>query len=146
MVSTTPQVKIAAGTGMMIAAVLIAGGGLVWLSVYPPTTTDWFPKCVFHQATGLHCPGCGGTRAVLALARGQWLLAIRSNPMLILGVPAMLILVGLQRCRERAGGKASPRLALTLFAILIVYFVVRNVPSPSTSPLAPPPGMSAEFL
>lgn len=125
------------------ASLLIAGVGLVWLWFAPfAENLDWYPKCVFHQATGLHCPGCGGTRAVRALARGYLLLAIRSNPMLILGVPIMLILIGRQRRREKAGGKASPRLALTLFAILVIYFVARNIPSPTRSPFAPPSGMA----
>ena len=128
------------------AGLLIFSLGLAWLWAGPSVdSVDWYPKCAFHQATGLHCPGCGGTRAVRALASGDLPLAIRSNPMLVLGLPIMLALVGLQKRRDRAGGLVTSRLALTLFAILMVYFVVRNVPSPTTSPLAPPPGMKDKF-
>lgn len=31
----------------------------------------YLPPCVFHELTGFYCPGCGGTRAVLALAQGR---------------------------------------------------------------------------
>ena len=31
----------------------------------------WMVPCMFHAVTGLYCPGCGGTRAVAVLVRGQ---------------------------------------------------------------------------
>ena len=30
------------------------------------------PPCAFHKITGFYCPGCGGTRAVFSLARGEF--------------------------------------------------------------------------
>lgn len=36
--------------------------------------------CVFHKVTGLYCPGCGGTRAAVALFRGKWLLSLFYHP------------------------------------------------------------------
>ncbi len=125
---------------------IVLASVLIWtLRTYQPSTTAWYPKCVFYQATGFHCPGCGGTRAIGALAVGNLPLAIRNNPMLILGVPAMLLLVGLQRRREKAGRLTSPRLAWTLFLILVLYFIARNVPSPTRSWLAPPAAVKADY-
>ncbi len=129
------------GLGLAIVALggVIAIGLLAWcLRNYPPTSDSWYPKCVFHQATGLHCPGCGGTRALRALALGDFGLAIRCNPLLIVGLPIILVLVWRQRRREHNGGPASPRFAWIVFVVVVVYFVGRNFPSPTASPFAPP--------
>jgi len=36
--------------------------------------------CLFHRATGRHCPGCGMSRAFVLLWHGQLREAVRSNP------------------------------------------------------------------
>lgn len=37
--------------------------------------------CLFHLATGLYCPGCGGTRAVRALLHGELALSFQYHPL-----------------------------------------------------------------
>ena len=36
--------------------------------------------CAFRKATGLFCPGCGGTRAVIAFFQGRWLQSFLYHP------------------------------------------------------------------
>ena len=36
--------------------------------------------CLFWLVTGLYCPGCGGTRAIRALLRGDIFLSIQYHP------------------------------------------------------------------
>jgi hypothetical protein len=121
-----------------LAAMFVGLTGFFILRRFEPTDSSYFPKCILHQLTGLHCPGCGATRALSALAHGRVLDAVRNNPLLVLGGPLIFVLVWLQRRRERTGGPASPRLSWTLFCVILVYFVGRNIPSPDRSWLAPP--------
>lgn len=39
--------------------------------------------CVFRMFTGLYCPGCGGTRAVKALLRGQIGMSLYYHPFVL---------------------------------------------------------------
>ena len=41
-----------------------------------------FP-CLFHLMTGLYCPGCGGTRAVRALFRGDLAMSFQYHPLVL---------------------------------------------------------------
>ncbi|MFM2238334.1 MAG: hypothetical protein RL389_681, partial [Actinomycetota bacterium] len=46
----------------------IAAAGLTYLLAVP---NEYKIPCVFNYATGLQCPGCGLTRASLAILRGD---------------------------------------------------------------------------
>lgn len=39
--------------------------------------------CLFHEFTGLYCPGCGGTRAVKSLLHGNLILSFLYHPLVI---------------------------------------------------------------
>ncbi len=39
--------------------------------------------CLFLEITGLYCPGCGGTRALKALLRGEILTSILYHPLIL---------------------------------------------------------------
>ena len=39
--------------------------------------------CIFHELTGLYCPGCGGTRALKALLRGDVVLSFLYHPLVL---------------------------------------------------------------
>lgn len=110
---------------------------LAWaLKINAPTNSSIFPKCHFHQLTGLHCPGCGATRAVHSALNGRLVDAIGYNALLVLGTP---LFGGLwwAAYRFRPEGRLAKSIPLVVFAAFIVFFVIRNVPSPEASPLAP---------
>lgn len=63
----------------------VAGVGL--LILFRPWQYGLYPVCPIHRWTGLLCPGCGGTRAIGALLRGQWAQAWQWNQLLVAGLP-----------------------------------------------------------
>ena len=57
------------GAGWIVLAIC---GGLIFL--YKGLEFDFIralPECAFHAMTGYYCPGCGGSRALLALLNGN---------------------------------------------------------------------------
>ena len=88
--------------------------------------------CHFLRATGLYCPGCGGTRALYALLTGHPLTALRANPGLVSAVALALWL------DVRLGLAAAERLpfrfglteriwSISTVAFMLVWAVVRNL-------------------
>ena len=64
-------------------AVVVAWGGLVvvfeWLK---PAGSD-LTLCWLRALTGVPCPTCGATRAVMAAGEGRWQTAGRESPLLV---------------------------------------------------------------
>lgn len=125
------------------------GSGVVLLGVflllrYDPVDAAFFPKCVLHSWTGLHCPGCGATRAMHALVHGRPLEAVRFNPLLVVGGPIIAMGIWLQHRRQRKGLPTSALFSKTVAIIVLSYFAARNLPTPQTSWLAPQPTQSAD--
>jgi len=62
----------------------LAAGSAAALAPLLPAFAPFAPVCPFHAFTGLPCPGCGTTRAVLALAHGDLAGAFGWNPLAVL--------------------------------------------------------------
>ncbi len=64
---------------------LVAGSGAVayfGLGLDPLADDGFGIPCVFRAVTGIACPGCGMTRALLLASQWQWSEAWRMNPLL----------------------------------------------------------------
>jgi hypothetical protein len=66
------------------------------------------PPCGLRTLTGVPCVGCGGTRAMRALAEGRLVEALRFNPAAVLGVFAVAAWVLLAWARYRGGVEPPP--------------------------------------
>ncbi|MFC5947925.1 DUF2752 domain-containing protein [Pseudonocardia lutea] len=89
-------------------------------------------QCPFHEVTGLFCPACGATRAVLALARGDVLAAGRDNALLLmLAACSAIALVPPPRTRIHIVFTTREWPTLALCAVLLAFAVVRNLPGAS---------------
>ena len=49
------------------------------------------PPCSLRTMTGIPCIGCGGTRAMKALAHGEFVAAVKYNPLVVLGVLVVML-------------------------------------------------------
>lgn len=45
--------------------------------------SEFLPGCLLSRFTGFYCPGCGGTRAVIALFQGQFVKSFFYHPLVI---------------------------------------------------------------
>lgn len=51
--------------------------------IKPETLLRLFPSCIFRSLTGVYCPGCGGTRAVLELFHGHIFTSLWYHPVVV---------------------------------------------------------------
>lgn len=94
-------------TALPVAVACIAVAVCTVLALVDPEDRAlWTPSCPFRAATGLDCPGCGGTRAVTALVRGDAGLAVSHNLLTVLLLP-LLVWAWTGWLRVRAGRRAT---------------------------------------
>lgn len=139
----------------VVGAVVLAAGAAYVATNDPSAVGSRFPACTFRTWTGLWCPGCGLTRAAHELFTGDVGAALGYNVF----VPVALIGIAVAWwawCSAAWGVTFMPRrvvawvgesgtrrrrhadLALwCLFALLIAYGVLRNVPIKPFTALAP---------
>ena len=119
----------------------LAGGAIVVLAValapWAGAASAFLPECNFHRWTGVACPSCGATRAVLALAHGRVGDAFGWNPLVALvaavlagGALAVPVVVATTRRVPVLSGRI-PRAAWWILAAAIAanwaYLVLAGV-------------------
>jgi hypothetical protein len=115
---------------------------LVFVYAVSPEESDLFPKCFMYLFTGLHCPGCGATRAVHALLHGQWEQAVAYNALFVVSLP-FLGWYGIKMAAAMAlgipfrTGRFFTLLIVTWLSLAGVFGVVRNLPVEPFTFLAP---------
>jgi hypothetical protein len=129
-VSRQRQWDLAALAYPLSAGVILAG--CVLLHYYPPATLH-LPPCVFHEITGLYCPGCGTARAIHHLMNLEFATALRCNALFVAALPVLAYLFA-ARCFKPLGQMRLPVPVLsasaswTLTAIVLAWWIARNLP------------------
>src|SRR5215472_13657034 len=90
--SLSPPLNRSLNRRLAVVFALMALAGCVVLYFFNPTSYHFYPVCQFHQLTGLHCPGCGATRALYALLHGDLVTALHDNALFV----ALLAAAGLR--------------------------------------------------
>ena len=124
----------------VMTAVGIAGAVVLYL--VDPTTASLFPACPFHALTGLHCPGCGTSRALHQLLHFDVVAALNHNILSTLFVPVVAWAWASQGLQSM-GRKPLPSIPWTrsmlwaLVFVLLVFWIGRNIPVFPLTLLAP---------
>lgn len=83
--------------------------------------------CIFHEITGLHCPGCGGTRAIVALYNRNLYQAFRYNMIIVILLP-FFILHCILRYIFKLKYKIPNWTIYVLIVVALLFGILRNIP------------------
>lgn len=77
----------------ILALACIGGYGWFFYSIFKTHNTgpEAFGACMFKNATGVPCPSCGSTRAMLLLAEGDFVGSVLLNPVGLILAVVMLV-------------------------------------------------------
>lgn len=121
---------------ILTALAVIAGLSAVYAALYlymrfDPAESAFFPRCIFHELTGLACPGCGSQRAVHAMLNFDLAAALESNALFVISIPFIALLVFAWFMRGRLPGLyrrlGSAAVVWTVFSVIVLWWVLRNV-------------------
>ena len=133
--------QVSSQTKYLVFAAVGIVGALVLYNVDPRNPSS-YPVCPFLGLTGCYCPGCGTLRALHQLLHGNLLTAMGYNPLAVLSLP--FIAYSLAASALRAFPLPAPKpvfmpskLIWGLFAAVIAFWALRNVPYEPFSLLAP---------
>lgn len=103
---------------LFIIGILILRATLdFWVSI--------MPECFTLKYLGVYCPGCGATRAVVALLNGKVWSAFCYNP----GVVAICVIIILAFIEKITNKKILPRKSffwVVFIIVLFIYYAFRN--------------------
>ena len=118
---------------MAASALLLTGIVLFFvLRQIPIETIVKSGRCYFSTHFNMYCPGCGGTRAVSALVRGDIIDSILSNPIPVYALVLLLRMwAALLYNTVRSKGKKIRVLydweAWGILAVVLGHFILRNI-------------------
>jgi hypothetical protein len=123
-----------------LTLILVFAASLL-LFFFEPGRYAFYPRCLFHQTTGLLCPGCGSLRAIHQLLHGHLVAAVHLNALLVFSVPPVCWVAGRSFFRGLKGQSQMPNFhAAWLWAGLVVglsFGILRNLPFAHALWLAP---------
>ncbi|MGH7976566.1 MAG: DUF2752 domain-containing protein [Limisphaerales bacterium] len=132
-----PKIKMAAPPSLGLFAGVVLGMAAIcagaFLFFFNPSTHGFYPVCLFHELTGLNCPGCGGTRAAYALLHGKIALALKDNALFVLSLAALAVwsvrFIIRKRKNPNVTFNVSPGVLWTFLVVAIIFTVLRNLPA-----------------
>lgn len=127
---------------LILAVSAVLAAGVLVLFTLDPARHGFYPLCLFHAATGLHCPGCGTLRGAHLLLHGHLLEALQMNALVFLCLPVAAVFFFL-KWRASAGGRDLSRFVIqpvwlwAALAVAVLFWILRNLPFYPFTLLAP---------
>lgn len=127
-------------TAYILLVVVLVIGSYVYF--FNPLNGIFYPPCWFHELTGLYCAGCGITRASHSFLNGDIQKAIDYNvlfPLLLMIIIFWMVKIGgIFFLKKTIKPTYKPKWAYwTLYILIGVFFLLRNIPHSSVRWLAP---------
>ena len=122
---SNPLLRVSVALSLALIAVLL------WR--FPPSQYAFYPQCPIYAAFSILCPGCGATRALAALLRGNLAEALRWNALVVYTLPASALYATCRWARStpempsRQGRSVSPGLLGVAFGVVLVFTILRNI-------------------
>ncbi len=120
---------------LLIIAILIPIAVIVFYYQFYNENDTLSVQCGFYNLTGYSCPGCGGQRALHYLLHGKFLTALHYNAIFILGLPVLFYLYFVtirvyvfKDIKYMDSFVFSSKFGYSLLAVLVIYFIIRNIP------------------
>ncbi len=129
-----PKIRAAPSLPLFAGAVsaFVIAGALAVVFFFNPSTYGFYPTCLFHQLTGLNCPGCGATRALYALLHGNLQIALRDNALFVGSIAVAAVMgarfVFQKRQNPRTVFRLAPGFIWSYLAVALVFTILRNLP------------------
>lgn len=117
----------------VVAIWLLLIAGALYLYIFEPGKSGFFPGCPFRLLTGFTCPGCGTTRALHQILHGHFDIAFTLNPLLLLAIPFFLFAFIRYSAIVMRGGVPRPNALpapyiYAIFFIILSFWIFRNTP------------------
>jgi hypothetical protein len=117
----------------------VAAGGVLFhgFGIDLLAHSEYGIPCVMHWLSGIECPGCGMTRALVLTSQFEWRAALEMNALVFLLLGFAVLRVGIEcigktlrttidtRIWARTGTRGFERLAVPALAITLVHWVHR---------------------
>lgn len=103
------------------------------MAILDPNTSTIAPPCPFRSLTGLDCPGCGMTRGLHSLLRGDLVGAVDHNVLLVAFTIVAVVWFAVRRISSLLGREPKPfriglPLGIVLGVVVSAFWLLRNLP------------------
>jgi len=122
---------------------VITGLGLVLFYYYVnPNKVNFLLKCPLYTTTGIYCPGCGSQRATHALLHLNFIEMFKQNLLYFFAIILLIYHFGIYLINKFFNKQYRsilnyPKVPVIILIIVIIFWVLRNLPWEPFNLLAP---------